>query len=582
MTELMTPAPVLTEPPRHRPTGNLEVHLPANDPDRPCVDRIGAVSLAANGTLELVGSPLLEVAGDGWRGSLWLDWVPVWENAMLRIVLLAPFGERGAVLRIEPKAEQSIEIRGTVERLVVGRFSEEVLDATFAAAHDAWTGSYTLTARVGYSRLAVALRPDRPPEAIQWSPQFCLRFRAGGPLTLYLGVAAETDGARTTAMHLSRVGWEALYRRTAAKLGSLSARGPDDGLGPIYRRNLYFGYFYSQAEALEGGTVLLTSKSPHYYVSGAYWARDSLLWFFPMLLQVDIERARTVLETAFARYAAWPGEHAQYLSGPPLYPGFELDQAATYPLALARFAEAGGDRDLVAELRRPLGAVVSRVRAQRHAELALYRTFLSPTDDPVPHPYLAYDNALLSTALLRLAPHVDDAQLAAWARAECQAIRQALYRYGCMQGPFGPMFAFAFEPGGEQVAGDEPAGSLTLLAHLGFCVSDDPVFRATVRWALSACNPYHFDGAFPGEGSAHFPFPSGFSLANRLLLGETPWREEAVAVLRHAPLDGGLVPESYDRDTGQVRTGAALATLAAFVSYALSKDQLYARFGYVG
>jgi hypothetical protein len=418
----------------------------------------------------------------------------------------------------------------------------------------------------------MALRADRPAEHAEWGQQFRFVFSAGAPLTLCIGLAPEADGARTTALHLVRVGWDALYRRTAAKLDALAAHGPDGPLACVYRRNLYFGYFYAQAEALEGGTVLLTSRSPLYYVSGAYWARDALLWFFPMLLRADAERARIVLECALARYARWPGEHAQYVSGPPLYPGFELDQASAYLLALARFVEAGGVPDFVAELARPLDTVIARIRAERHPECSLYRTFLSPTDDPVPHPYLSYDNALLSAALGRAAA-VLDSKTAAWARQEAQAIRAALYRYAVVQGPFGPMFAFAFEPGGEHVVADEPAGSLSLLTHLGFCAADDPVFRATAQWIHSAHNPYHFTGGFPGEGSAHFPYPSGFSLANRLLLGESPWREEALAVLGKAPLDGRLVPESYDAATGQVRTGAGFATLAAFVVYALSEQR---------
>lgn len=569
----MTSAPVLAAPPRHRPTGNLDVHLPTNDPDRPVIERIGVVSLTFDSTLDLVGAPFLEVVGEGWRGEQISHWIPVWRNRDCAVTLLAPHGERGAALRIEPKSGTPIEIRGSVERLMAGRFSEEELDATFLAGQDAWTASYTLAARVGRAVLAVALRPDRKPQSAAWGTSFELRFAAGEPLTLYIGIGPEVDGARTSSVHLARIGWYRLLERTEAKLRSLAAGGPrDEALSAVYRRNLFFGYHYAQATAMEGDTVLLTSRSPHYYVSGAYWARDALLWFFPLLLRVDPERARTVLEAAFARWAAWPGEHAQYLSGPPLYPGFELDQAAAYPLALARYVESTADRDVLERVSLRLRVVLERIARERHPEYALYRTFLSPTDDPIPFPYLVYDNALLSCALARLAPLLSG-NLADWAAAEARQIRAALFSHGTIAGPFGTMFAFAFEPGGERVIGDEPAGSASLLAHLGFCSDDEAVFRATVEWIHSAHNPYHFDRRFCGEGSAHFPFPSGFSLANRILVGREPWKTQASRILREAALDVGLVPESYDPETGQVRTGAGFATLAAFVAYALQHGE---------
>jgi len=40
-------------------------------------------------------------------------------------------------------------------------------------------------------------------------------------------------------------------------------------------------------------------------------------------------------------------------------------------------------------------------------------------------------------------------------------------------------------------------------------------------------------------------------------------------VVRRAPLDGGLACESIDPQTGIVRTGAAMASLAGFLAWAL-------------
>ncbi len=562
--ELMTPAPILDVLPEHLPTGNLEVHLEAS-PVAPSILRLGVASLALNGLLDWVGEPLLEVLGQGWRALLLSDWIPVWENEHLTVTLLAPFGERGLALRLEPRGGGPIQVVGHLGYLGLRRFGEEKLAASFGTWPDAWTGSQVMEARSGRTLLALGLQADPAPSKAQWGERFALEWDQG-PVTLYLGLALEADGARTTALHLRRLGWGALLSKTQHKLARLTSHysGP---LPQVYRRHLIFSYFYAQAEALEGEPVLLTSRSPHYYVSGAYWARDALLWFFPALLNADRKRAREVLRAAFRRYARWPGEHAQYLGGPPLYPGFELDQAAAYPLALARYLEAAGpDPELLAELREPLKGVLARVAEEKHPTLPLYRTFLSPTDDPVREPYLTYDNALWCVALERLAPFWPKPEAL---RLEARALRETLYRQAVRNG----RFVFSLEPGSSYTFADEPAGSLLLLPHLGFCSRQDPIWQATALWVLGEDNPHHYKGRFPGEGSAHFPFPSGFSLANRILSGLVRPAEEALQVLEQAPLDQGYACESFDPQSGQARTGIGFATLAGFIAYALSASK---------
>lgn len=570
MSELMTPAPVLAQPPLHAPTGNLLIHLETH-PHFPAITRMGVVSLALDGLLDLVADkpdqkPLLQVEGEGWRFSRLAHWIPCWENDQLRVTVLAPYGERGVVVRLEPKRAGPIRVGGEVAKLGLRRFKEEGIKAQFHANHDPWSRSYVMLARTERTLLALGLQADNPPTRLQWDSRYSLEWdEHNQPITLYIALAPENDGARTTALHLRRVGYERLLQRTLTKLQSLwhGYQGPwSEG----YQRHMALAYFYAQAETLEGHAALLTSRSPHYYVSGAYWSRDALLWFFPALLQADRPRAREVLRQAFWRYARWPGEHAQYLSGPPLYPGFELDQAAAYPLALARYLEGGPDPELLQELQEPLRWVFERVQQEQHPHLALYQTFLSPTDDPVPQPYLFYDNALWAVALERLAPF--------WPQRlhlqqQAGAVRQALMQHGVREG----RMAFCFEPGGAHTFSDEPAGSLLLLPHLGFCPPTNLHWQATAQWILGPNNPYHFGGPLGGEGSAHFPFPSGFALANRLLLGGE-YRQQALQVYSQAALDGGYACESYDPQSGVGRTGVGFAALAGFTAHALYQSWL--------
>jgi len=61
-------------------------------------------------------------------------------------------------------------------------------------------------------------------------------------------------------------------------------------------------------------------------------------------------------------------------------------------------------------------------------------------------------------------------------------------------------------------------------------------------------------------------FPRVFNPVHCLLHDPDP---EILEVVRRAPLDGGLACESIDPQTGIVRTGAAMASLAGFLAWAL-------------
>ena len=141
-----------------------------------------------------------------------------------------------------------------------------------------------------------------------------------------------------------------------------------------------------------------------YYVSAAYWSRDTLLWSFPGLLLADRAASRELLLTIFRRHLARAGEHAHYINGALLYPGFELDQLAAHFLALERYESVTGDLSLLDEktICRGLKLLAEKALEQFDPESGLYRTFLDPSDDPVLYPFLIYDNALLQRALIYL------------------------------------------------------------------------------------------------------------------------------------------------------------------------------------
>ena len=462
----------------------------------------------------------------------------------------------------------------------------------------------------------------------------------------YVAFNREADGARTTGVHLKRVGWEELEERAYSWLRmrrrSLNA---SNRLESVVNRNLLFNYFFATGKTLDSESlVAVTSRSPRYYVSAAFWARDVLLWSMPALVLTDTARARDVLLYSTRIGTLNVGDHALYMDGTALYPGFELDEAAAHIVGLGTYLDATSDYSILGEpgmlegIRRTLAAIEEWLVRDDCGKPVLCRTFLDPSDDPVEFPFLTYSNVLLWKAWM-IASCVFDklggeyAHAADELRKDATALEESIRRYCVVEGPFGPMYAWAvdLEPIKKNKLGsssssvhhssvydgsaidrfvndgatndssicnnpacvdelifrvnyeiyDNPPGSLELIRHYGFPHDEETskILRNTQRWIRSRHNQYYFDGKFGGPGSAHSPHPWPMAAANTILAEvaeyeatgtcDTEAVKQAVKLLTTAPMDGGIVCESIDPVTGVAKTGLALATGAGFVAYAL-------------
>jgi hypothetical protein len=432
----------------------------------------------------------------------------------------------------------------------------------------------------------------------------------------YVAFNREADGARTTGVHLKRVGWEELEERAYSWLRmrrrSLNA---SNRLESVVNRNLLFNYFFATGKTLDSESlVAVTSRSPRYYVSAAFWARDVLLWSMPALVLTDTARARDVLLYSTRIGTFNVGDHALYMDGTALYPGFELDEAAAHIVGLGTYLDATADYEIlevpgmVEGIRRTLATIEQWLVRDSSGKPVLCRTFLDPSDDPVEFPFLTYSNVLLWKAWMiafcifkKLGGEY--AHVADELHRDAKALEEAIRRYCVVDGPFGPMYAWAvdLEPvernecgnfgsstcSGELISRinhevyDNPPGSLELIRHYGFPHDEEAskILRNTQRWIRSQHNPYYFDGEFGGPGSAHSPHPWPMAAANTILAEvaeceatgtcDTEAVKQAVRLLTTASMDGGLVCESIDAVTGVAKTGLALATGAGFVAYAL-------------
>ncbi|MGA3146163.1 MAG: glycoside hydrolase family 125 protein [Acidimicrobiales bacterium] len=615
--ELTTYAPEIDEPSRFIPTGNLWVSLSEIDLADGAVHTVGALIERVLGLVEATGgpghSPLI-------RPVLILDGATVepgpleWErvghwlphftspcpSGVLEGWFCAPVDERGFVLRLAYRSHgprtATVELGWTGQwgTTTVTHLRSKPIGAEPVGHDDPWTGSRTVSASAGSPLLSVSWQGGEgvviadQGAVPRWLASATGEVGTGQSLAaeLFVGVATEPDGAATTALHLRRRGFDQLWDTTTGWLAdhALTITDARPGLAERINVNLFFNYFFAQGDCLDTGRpVMVTSRSHHYYVSAAFWSRDAYCWTFPALLLTDSVRARSVLVSTIAAGGPRLADHALYLNGTSLYPGFELDQAAAPIIAVRRYVQMTGDSAVLTEpeVRAVLDGLVRTIEPWRHPRWDLYGTFLLPTDDPTDFPYTTTGNALVAAAFEALAAlddlvTVDRSMEAPSARLSpddrrqtpadrASAIRAAMAERLTVEVPGGRMWAWACDESGRTECRDEPPLGLRTLPFWGVGANDDPVQRATSSW-LSEDNPHHYQGTFGGSGSAHFPHPSGFDLASRLLEHDLV-DGEPLDQLAAVPMDQGLACESWDVDTGRVRTGAAMASMAGLLAW---------------
>jgi len=584
------------------PTGNEYVALPETN-RQGGIQSINILRLDHNGLLDFSGdrneallSPyvtfdnknLLRSTTLNWHYEL--GWLPRFEatltgNLQLNGVIAAPPDYKGFIylMTLENRGSEKIRVeagwRGRWASFNYTVFTSRALDVKRSIFLNNWTGSLVLEAQAGLPLAALALSSEPvtewqfDTESGRLSAILPVELDPGEAITLNLfgAVNLEADGAATTNVDLRRHGADVLLNKTRTWLEQRYIKLEEKVLEAVLNENLFFCFFYATARSLDSDQIVaLTSRSPRYYVSAAYWSRDALLWSFPAILLADQARARTLLLAIYSRHLAHAGDHAHYLNGTILYPGFELDQLAAYLVALDLYLRKTGDYALVKSdvISMGLTAIADKALDRFDSACGLYSSFLDPSDDPVDYPYLTYNNALLQRAFCLLA---DLQQRNAWFNQNDFAVlahelEEAIYEHCTIHGPSGMMFAWAVDGKGRFSLYDNPPGSLQLLAHYGFCSIEDHVFINTVRWIRSPNNRYFHAGSnFEEAGSLHCSNPWPLGACNDLLALNCG----AIDFLKKVKLDNGFFCETIDPETGAVTTGAAFASAAGFLAYAL-------------
>ena len=581
-------------------TGNEYLSLPTIRENDGAVEGVTFLYMQVKGLLEIRGKdglirPYVEL--DGQRLPLcpvWSRehcWIPrfVSEEQKLRFTCtyLTPVGERALVLRLSVQ-NQSAEPR-TIRFGTDGQWNQtlhEVNETTELtegreAYESGWNHMFIFSQKPGLPLFAFApcvadpqqfaeidqqARWNRSDFAYDIYRETVLQPGETAVLDIPWGVGYEGVAASTSAKELLRQGFDAVYGRTVRWLSAREKPLADPKLHELLNTNLFFAFFYASGRTVDTEELcLMTSRSPRYYVSAAYWDRDSLLWAFPAILTVDAAYAREILTYVFTRQARNFGVHSRFIDGTMLEPGFELDELCAPVIALDRYVEKTGDTAFAARpfVRDGLEEILRRMEAKKHPSVPMYETFLQPTDDMHNYIYLTYDNALVCYALRALAKLLNRPELA----EEAERTRRAVYEHCVKEQNGRPFFAWSVDLNGHFDIYDEPPGSLLLLPFYGFCEESDPIWQNTAAMIRDESYPLSFAGHPIAEiGCKHAPHPWILSICNSLLSGHA---DSALLHLSRTPLDNGVACESVNEDTGLCETGEAFATCAGFLSYAL-------------
>lgn len=370
------------------------------------------------------------------------------------------------------------------------------------------------------------------------SPSIAIKRGNGG---YYISVGDTPERALLNSVHLSRIGKENLLEETECFFERFTGYETDD----LIYGNIMISIFYSNSRCTDlEEDCILASKSPFYYVSSAYWARDFIFWTLPVIKKFDPERAKSLIMMAIEKYWKNKGIHALYLDGRILYDGFELDQLSYHFLLLADALDLGVvDEDHSLKLADDLLLLAEKWRSGKYY---IYATELNSSDDPVRYPYVTFDNIVLWYSLRSYAFSLKNIRKREKFLEICNRIRKDVMKMMVKEG----MFVYSTDLEGNYEFYDDPTGSLLLLPYLGFMGRNSSVFKKTAKWIMSEENPFYIKGRFSGAGNRHalHPWVHYFSSVIISGLGDAH-------IFRNMPLDRGIICETVDENTGVCLTG---------------------------
>jgi hypothetical protein len=596
----------------YQPTGNEFISIPELRESDAALMGVAFLHMGFKGLIEINGSreipflrPLISIDGAEFplENIVWrrMDyWIPTFTGKCggmdVEGMILTPQGERGFICRMKVTnpsdhiRDLQFGYRGFWQETLHTINVSKPVAARKRVYQNSWFQSpvFDLTGAVNFFSFAIMCDSNEAPSAevtvdfdqpheeeihFQALRKVSLGFREEATFSLYWGFGFEEIAAATSALEMIRKGFDKVLEQTRRWLMKRAIAHEDPVIREIMNLNLFFNFFFAAGLTLDTEEfVLVTSRSHRYYVSAAYWDRDSLLWSFPAILIADRVYAREMLDYVFTRQMKNPGIHSRYIDGTVLEPGFELDELCAPLIALAGYVEGTGDLAILQEahILKGVSKILTLLDTKKHPESDLYETFLQPSDDVASHPYLTYDNVLVWKALhemVELYRGILDSVLIGELKRMADSIEKAIWEHCVVEHQGRKIFAWSVDLQGNWRLYDEPPGSLQLLPFYGFCLPSDPVYQNTVAEIRNPDNPLSFQNCPIAEiGCEHAPHPWILSVANSLLCGR---KEESRELLQKITMDHGIACESVDEVTGECATGEAFATCAGFLAFVL-------------
>ncbi len=498
-----------------------------------------------------------------------IGWLPTFTCALgglvVRGTLFAPHGRdadvAGAVyaLSVENRGDASLAVAVSLEGTLGHRQLRVRTPRVFDDAprvHRVAGGMVTLEGAAHPAPVALALGGDSETHvdvAEGATPTFALRqsvdVPAGGraQVAFYIAAGPERDGAEATVRALRRRGWRDLLAATRDALQSLEQATGNEVIDRLVNRNLLFAYFYSVGRAIDDAHFYLVRTRVPWHSAGVT-VRDweALAWIIPAVQLADNALARELILRMCELHGYAPGQGTHYFDGTLFEPGFSLEGAAAYAIAVDRYIRDTGDDEIVEEpaIADTLYLSHDDVSHRRDKRVPLYSTEVNPAGAPTPYPFTLHGNAVVAQALEIFRRTLDEDS--ARDVEDPEAVRAAIRRHFSVEGSRGSL-ASAVDLAGGLTAADDPAGSALWLPLYETIERQDSSYRRTVR-AI-------------GRDAGSLAQECG------RLLG--PDATGVLQWLRRATLDGGFAAELVDADGRAIANGgdAALSGLLAWSAW---------------
>jgi hypothetical protein len=523
---------------------------------------LARLSFTVNGS-----SAALAPNGLAWERAL--EWLPTFTGSagalVVRATVFAPYGRdadtAGVVyaIAVENRGSEDADVSISLDGTLGYRQLRVRTPRPFEDAHSIIHAPDDIVVLKGAALpglVALAIGSDGPAqvsvtegEKPRYAIRRDLRLTPGqhADLAFYIAAGPEQDGAHATASVMRRRGWRELLSATRDALRDLEQSTGHDALDRLINRNLLLAYFYGVGRALDDAHFyFVRTRTPWHGRGVTFREWESLTWTLPAIQLADAPLARELILRACEVHGYAPGSGVRYFDGTLFEPGFCLEGAASYALAVDRYIREANDDQIVEEpvLADTLYLAADDLAARRNSGIPLYATEVAPSGNPAPLPYTLHGNAVVAQALDVLRRTLDE-QTARDVQ-DPEAVRAALKRHFSRDKEGKATYASAIDLNGNAVLEDDPLASVYWLPVYEVVDRNESTYRRTVRAAST-------DRRFLVQQCAR-------------LLG--PDAAEVMAWVRRAPLDDGFAAEQVD-ESGRADGNGGDASVAGLLAHTL-------------